>query len=127
MSLELGEEQVKGWLADVEALLIAPEVVKEVDVKITLQTLRSYEKRESSTEKKDVVLRAIRKDGRKVVDVPKYNFEWLNGDEEQADTAKLKSNNGIHALKELRGEELFGTVRLDKTERSKVARLASKL
>ena len=52
---------------------------------------------------------------------------WLNGDEEQADTAKLKSNNGIHALKELRGEELFGTVRLDKTERSKVARLASKL
>lgn len=82
---------------------------------------------ESSTEKKDVVLRAIRKDGRKVVDVPKYNFEWLNGDEEQADTAKLKSNNGIHALKELRGEELFGTVRLDKTERSKVARLASKL
>lgn len=79
MSLELGEEQVKGWLADVEALLIAPEVVKEVDVKITLQTLRSYEKMESSTEKKDVVLRAIRKDGRKVVDVPKYNFEWLNG------------------------------------------------
>lgn len=52
---------------------------------------------------------------------------WMNGDEEQADTAKLKSNNGIHALKELRGDELFGTVRLDKTERSKVAKLASKL
>lgn len=52
---------------------------------------------------------------------------WMNGDEEQADTPQLKSANGIQALKELKGEKRFGTVQLDKIERSETARLANLL
>ena len=52
---------------------------------------------------------------------------WFNGDEAQADSSKLKANNGIQALKDLKGNEMFGTVELDKTERSKLARLSGLL
>lgn len=49
---------------------------------------------------------------------------WMNGDEAQTDSAKLKTSNGIQALKELKGQKLFGMVNLDKTERSALARLS---
>ena len=52
---------------------------------------------------------------------------WMNGDEEQADTPQLKTSNGIQAVKELRGNKSFGTVQLDKTERSDTAKLAGLL
>ena len=52
---------------------------------------------------------------------------WMNGDEVQADTPQLKSSNGIQAVKELRGRKEFGTVQLDKIERSDTAKLASLL
>ena len=52
---------------------------------------------------------------------------WLNGDDQQTDSAKFELNNGVRALKKLVGESLYGQVTLDKTERSEVARLSELL
>lgn len=52
---------------------------------------------------------------------------WFNGDSEQVDSDKLKYNNGVNALRKLRGQELYAQVTLDKTERSDVAQMANLL
>lgn len=52
---------------------------------------------------------------------------WFNGDSEQVDSDKLKYNNGVNALRRLRGQELYAQVTLDKTERSAVAQMANLL
>ena len=52
---------------------------------------------------------------------------WVNGDMEQTDDRKFEHDNGINALMDLAGNELFGHVELDKVERSETANLASKL
>lgn len=52
---------------------------------------------------------------------------WFNGDLKQVDADKFESNNGVNALKKLKGEQLYGQVILDKTERSETARLAEML
>lgn len=53
---------------------------------------------------------------------------WINGDTYQTDGKKFESNNGLERmLKALSGDELFGTVKLLKTERSKIAELASRI
>ena len=53
---------------------------------------------------------------------------WINGDTYQTDGKKFESNNGLErVLTALAGNELFGTVKLLKTERSKVAELASQI
>lgn len=53
---------------------------------------------------------------------------WINGDTLQTDGKKFESNNGIERLlSSLKGDKLFGTVKLLKTERSEVAELASKI
>lgn len=50
----------------------------------------------------------------------------FEGDLTQIDKQVFEKNNGIVALEEtLMGNELFGWVHLDKTERSKVANLSS--
>ena len=51
----------------------------------------------------------------------------VNGDMEQTDDRKFEHDNGIKALMDLAGNELFGHVELDKVERSETANLASKL
>lgn len=51
---------------------------------------------------------------------------WVNGDILQTDDKKFEKNNGLQRLiTSLGGNELFGTVKLTKTERSKTAELAS--
>ena len=51
---------------------------------------------------------------------------WVNGDVCQTDSPKFEKNNGLQRLiASLGGNELFGTVKLTKTERSKTAELAS--
>jgi PhoH-like ATPase len=52
---------------------------------------------------------------------------WLNGDTRQVDHDKFSINNGVNALKMLKGQELYGQVTLDKTERSKTSKLADLL
>lgn len=52
---------------------------------------------------------------------------WLNGDTRQIDSDKFKYDNGVIALKKLKGQRLYGQVTLDKTERSETARLADLL
>ena len=53
---------------------------------------------------------------------------WINGDTYQTDGKKFESNNGLERmLTALAGNEQFGTVKLLKTERSKVAELASRI
>jgi predicted ribonuclease YlaK len=49
---------------------------------------------------------------------------WLNGDMKQTDKDVFARNSGILALTQLKGNELYGQVTLDKTERSKTASLA---
>ena len=51
---------------------------------------------------------------------------WINGDTLQTDGKKFESNNGIERLlTSLSGNELFGTIKMLKTERSEIAELAS--
>ena len=51
---------------------------------------------------------------------------WVNGDIFQTDDKKFEENNGLQRLiTSLSGNELFGMVKLLKTERSKTAELAS--
>lgn len=52
---------------------------------------------------------------------------WVNGDMKQTDDRKFEHDNGINALMDLEGNELYGHVELDKVERSEAANLASKL
>ena len=53
---------------------------------------------------------------------------WLNGDFEQADSVTFRENSGLKTLiDKLKGNENFGMVEFDKSERSKVAELASML
>lgn len=53
---------------------------------------------------------------------------WLDGDIAQTDHKKFDNDSGISAIIDrLAGEPLFGYVELQKTERSSVAELASKL
>jgi predicted ribonuclease YlaK len=52
---------------------------------------------------------------------------WANGDTRQIDADKFKFNNGVNALKMLKGQSLYGQVTLDKTERSETAKLADLL
>jgi predicted ribonuclease YlaK len=52
---------------------------------------------------------------------------WLNGDLKQVDNDKFISNNGVNALKQLRGQKLYGQITLDKVERSETAKLADLL
>lgn len=50
---------------------------------------------------------------------------WLNGDYHQTDEAIFELNNGlISAIDKLKGQDRFGFVKLDKTERSETAKLA---
>lgn len=51
---------------------------------------------------------------------------WINGDVLQTDKEKFNQNNGlVRLINSLSGNELFGTVKLIKTERSKTAELAA--
>ena len=51
---------------------------------------------------------------------------WINGDTLQTDGKKFETNNGIERLlNSLKGNKLFGTVKMLKTERSEIAELAS--
>lgn len=53
---------------------------------------------------------------------------WLLGDESQTDSDLFKKNNGIASiLNSLKGEKLFGTIELQKTERGAVAQLSAKI
>ena len=53
---------------------------------------------------------------------------WLDGDIAQTDHKKFDADSGLRAIiKELAGDPLFGYVELQKTERSPVAALASRL
>ncbi len=53
---------------------------------------------------------------------------WLNGDFKQVDNVIFEKNNGlIKMVNSLKGNNLFGCVELDITERSKTARLAELL
>ncbi len=49
---------------------------------------------------------------------------WINGDLQQTDKDIFSSNSGIIAMTNLKGNELYGQVTLDKTERSKTASLS---
>lgn len=49
---------------------------------------------------------------------------WVNGDVDQIDRESFSYKNGIKAIKQLKGHELYGQVTLDKTERSKTAELS---
>lgn len=51
---------------------------------------------------------------------------WINGDILQTDNKMFEKNNGITRLIDsLSGNELFGAIKFNKTERSKTAELAS--
>jgi len=53
---------------------------------------------------------------------------WLNGDFKQIDDKVFETNNGLKkAINSLKGQELFGCVELNVTERSKTAQLADLL
>jgi len=53
---------------------------------------------------------------------------WLNGDFKQVDNVVFEKNNGLmQMVNSLKGNNLFGCVELDITERSKTARLAELL
>jgi PhoH-like ATPase len=52
---------------------------------------------------------------------------WINGDLKQVDDKKFLKNNGVNAVKKLKGNPLYGQVTLDKTERSDTAGLADLL
>lgn len=53
---------------------------------------------------------------------------WMNGDYKQVDKNVFSTNNGLlRAIDKLKGHELFGYVRLDKTERSPTASMADLL
>lgn len=53
---------------------------------------------------------------------------WVNGDILQTDAKRFQENNGINRLiNSLSGDQLFGMVKLIKTQRSKTAELASKI
>jgi len=53
---------------------------------------------------------------------------WINGDILQTDNKKFEINNGIsRIISSLKGNKLFGMVKLLRTERSAVADLASKI
>ena len=53
---------------------------------------------------------------------------WLNGDFKQTDSALLRQNNGLMAsIQKLAGNEKFGYVQLQKTERSETAAMADLL
>lgn len=53
---------------------------------------------------------------------------WLNGDHRQTDSITFEKNPGlITAIDKLKGQDLFGYVKLMKTERSKTAALADLL
>lgn len=56
--------------------------------------------------------------------VGKESQLWLNGDLQQTDKEVYKNNSGIRAIAKLKGNDLFGQVTLDKTERSDTAELA---
>lgn len=49
---------------------------------------------------------------------------WINGDIRQVDNKMFSVNNGLKALSKLAGQDLYGEVFLDKTERSKAAELS---
>ena len=53
---------------------------------------------------------------------------WFLGDESQTDSDVFKKNSGIASLiNSLKGDEHFGTVELQKSERSTIAQLAAKI
>ena len=53
---------------------------------------------------------------------------FLNGDVEQSDIGHSGHNNGLFAaINQFKGDPIFGHVRLNRTERSEIARLFSKL
>lgn len=53
---------------------------------------------------------------------------WINGDFEQCDAEVFRTNSGLMmAVERLKGQPLFGYVRLEKTERSETAALADLL
>lgn len=53
---------------------------------------------------------------------------WLNGDFKQIDDKIFETNNGLKkAINSLKGQELFGCIELNVTERSKTAQLADLL
>lgn len=52
---------------------------------------------------------------------------WMNGDTRQIDHEKFTHNNGVNALKRLKGNKLYAQITLDKTERSETAKLADLL
>ncbi|WP_170163393.1 PhoH family protein [Brevibacillus gelatini] len=52
---------------------------------------------------------------------------WMNGDIRQIDHEKFTYNNGVNALKRLKGNKLYSQVTLDKVERSETAKLADLL
>lgn len=53
---------------------------------------------------------------------------WMDGDIKQRDRISFEKSQGLETMIErLRGDKLFGYVRLEKTERSATAALADKL
>lgn len=53
---------------------------------------------------------------------------WMNGDYKQVDSPTFRMNNGLlSAIQKLAGNESFGYVQLQKTERSRTAALADLL
>jgi len=52
---------------------------------------------------------------------------WINGDTKQIDHDKFNVNNGVNALKILKGQRLYSQITLDKTERSETAKMADLL
>jgi PhoH-like ATPase len=57
--------------------------------------------------------------------VGENSFIYLNGDTNQIDSEIFKRNSAINTLKKLKGHRLFGTVTLDKNERSEIASLGA--
>lgn len=57
--------------------------------------------------------------------VGENSFIYLNGDTNQIDAEVFKRNSAINTLKKLKGHRLFGTVTLDKNERSEIASLGA--
>ena len=53
---------------------------------------------------------------------------WLNGDYKQTDDKVFENNNGlIKSIEKLKGNQKFGFVKLQTTERSETAKLADLL
>lgn len=57
--------------------------------------------------------------------VGENSFIYLNGDTNQIDAEVFRRNSAINTLKKLKGHRLFGTVTLDKNERSEIASLGA--